>query len=76
MLWMGHKRIDATMLYVHIAEAHLGPLPEVVVQAQRGFDDPDKRVLAALGARRLVPRGSHVAAERVLGEESYLISLT
>jgi hypothetical protein len=39
MLWMGHKRIDETMLYVHFAEAHLGPLPEVMVQAQHGHDD-------------------------------------
>ncbi|TMQ02567.1 MAG: hypothetical protein E6J91_51250 [Deltaproteobacteria bacterium] len=23
MTWMGHKRIDETMLYVHFAEAHL-----------------------------------------------------
>lgn len=25
MLWMGHKRIDETMLYVHFAEAHMRP---------------------------------------------------
>jgi hypothetical protein len=23
MFWMGHKRIDETMLYVHFAEAHM-----------------------------------------------------
>jgi integrase len=33
MLWMGHKRIDETMLYVHFAEAHLRPLPEPVLGA-------------------------------------------
>jgi len=27
MLWMGHKRIDETMLYVHFAEAHLPATP-------------------------------------------------
>src|SRR3954447_24230062 len=61
MLWMGHKRIDETMLYVHFAEAHLRPLPEVILQAQRGYDDPDRRIIAMLGARRLVSRGSQVA---------------
>jgi len=73
MLWMGHKRIDETMIYVHFAEAHLRPLPEVIVQAQRGYDDPDRRVIAMLGARRLVPRGSHVAAKSGSSEESLLI---
>ena len=76
MLWMGHKRIDETMLYVHFAEAHMRPLPEAILQAQRDHDDPDRRILAMLGARQLVPRGSHVAADRVLREESTLISLS
>jgi hypothetical protein len=40
MLWMGHKRIDETMLYVHFAEAHLRPLPEPILSAQRGHEDP------------------------------------
>jgi len=40
LLWMGHKRIDETMLYVNFAQAHLQPLPEVIVQASRGHDDP------------------------------------
>ena len=66
-------RIDETMLYVHFAEAHLRPLPEAVLQAQRGHDDPDRRVIAMLGARRLVPRGSHVAADSGPSEESLLI---
>jgi hypothetical protein len=35
-----HKRIDETMLYVHFAEAHLRPLPEPILSAQRGHDDP------------------------------------
>jgi integrase len=76
MLWMGHKRIDETMLYVHFAEAHLRPLPEAILKAQRGHDDPDRRVIAMLGARRLVPRGSHVAAAGGLPEESSLISVS
>jgi hypothetical protein len=75
MLWTDHKRIDETMLYVHFAEAHLRPLPEVIVQAQRGHDDePDGRVIAMLGARRLVGRGSHVAAAGLSEEEVILFS--
>jgi hypothetical protein len=56
--WLGHKRIDETMLYVHVAEAHQRELPEIVREAARGIDDPDARVLAMMGAR-----GSHVAAK-------------
>ncbi len=55
--WMGHKRIDETMLYVHVAEAHARELPEIVRAAGEGIADADKRVIAMLGAR-----GSHVAA--------------
>ena len=51
MQWMGHKRIDETMLYVHFAEAHLRPLPSPVVEAGRGHDDPDEKIVAMLGAR-------------------------
>jgi len=56
--WMGHKRIDETMLYVHVAEAHHRELPEIVRVAAMSETDPDTRILRMLGAR-----GSHVAAE-------------
>jgi hypothetical protein len=56
--WLGHKRIDETMLYVHVAEAHHRELPEIVREAARGIDDPDARVLAMMGVC-----GSHVAAK-------------
>ncbi len=63
--WLGHKRIDETMLYVHVAEAHQRELPEIVREKSRGIDDPDKRVLAMLGARAAVElsevRGSGAA---------------
>ena len=49
--WMGHKRIDETMLYVHVAEAHARELPEAIREASLGTADPDARVLAMLGAR-------------------------
>jgi integrase len=55
--WLGHKRIDETMLYVHVAENHRRETPEAIVAAGRGETDPERRVLKMLGAR-----GSQVAA--------------
>ncbi len=55
--WLGHKRIDETMRYVHVVEAHPRELPKCVQVAAQGIGDPDRRVLAMLGAR-----GSVVAA--------------
>jgi integrase len=49
--WMGHKRIDETMLYVHVAEAHGRELPECIRDAALGEADPDVRVRKMLGAR-------------------------
>jgi len=46
MLWMGHKRIDETMLYVQFAEVHMRPLPEGIIAASRGYDDPDRRIIS------------------------------
>ena len=59
--WLGHKRIDETMLYVHVAEAHAREWPETVHDAAHGEIDPDKRIIAMLAARSR-SRGSHVAA--------------
>jgi len=63
--WMGHKRIDETMLYVHVAEAHARAIPEDIQRAARAESDPDRRVVAMLGAR-----GSHVAASASSNIES------
>jgi len=49
--WMGHKRIDETMLYIHVAEAHARDLPERVRTEGNAEPDPDRRVIAMLGAR-------------------------
>ncbi len=48
--WLGHKRIDETMLYVHVAEDHRSELPEAIVAAGRNESDPDRRILCMLGA--------------------------
>ena len=53
------------MLYVHVAEAHAREWPEPVQKAASRETDPDKRILAMLGAR-----GSHVAASGTGANES------
>jgi hypothetical protein len=54
-------------LYVHVAESHAREWPEPVQEAASRELDPDKRILAMLGAR---VRGSHVAANSVAPTES------
>jgi integrase len=66
MAWLGHKRIEETMRYVHVAQDHLREVPRVVLEAGAPVLDPDRRVLAMLGARHQVPwqnRGKENAAE-------------
>ena len=48
---MGHKRIDETMIYVHLAENHRRDIPEPCSAAALSEADPDRRVLAMLSAR-------------------------
>ena len=67
--WMGHKRIDETMIYVHVAGAHRRELPEVVRIAGEGVTDPEVRILRMLSAR-----GSYVAAEEASENKKAAIS--
>src|SRR5262249_11715998 len=59
MGWMGHKRIDETMLYVNVANAHMRPTPPEILAATAHLTDPNARVLAMLGLR-----GKSVAREK------------
>ena len=45
MTWMGHKRIDETMRYVHVASAHMRDLPKELLDAASASSehDPDRR---------------------------------
>ena len=52
MTWMGHKRIEETMRYVHVAESHRRELPPELLAATEGEFDPDRRILKLLGGRR------------------------
>jgi hypothetical protein len=66
--WMGQKRIEETMLYVHVADNHCREIPEGILAAGVGEGDPDARIIKLLGAR-----GSHVAAAPGYVEERPVI---
>jgi hypothetical protein len=55
MAWLGHKRIDETMLYVHVASAHQRELLRALVEAAAGETDPDRTVLRMLSASKTIP---------------------
>ncbi len=61
--WLGHKSMDMTQRYVHVAEAHAREQPAEVLAAGQGEADPDRRVLRMLAARaNVVPTGAREAA--------------
>lgn len=62
--WLGHKAMEETMRYVHVAEHHHREIPELVRRAGGEEGDLTKRVLAMLGERAAVEfRGTSVAQE-------------
>ncbi|MBS1124693.1 MAG: int, partial [Deltaproteobacteria bacterium] len=61
MEWMGHKRIDETMGYVHIAERHR-TIPAELVAAGMNEVDPTARILAMLGAHGGPKLGPNLAS--------------
>jgi integrase len=66
--WLGHKRIDETMIYVHVAESHRRDIPESVLAAAAGEVDPDRRILKMLGGR-----GSTMVANTASAEQTATI---
>ena len=54
MAWLGHKSIDQTMRYVHVAEDHRRPIPPECLEAGTGEADPDLRIIRMLGAREKI----------------------
>jgi hypothetical protein len=62
---MGHKRIDETMIYVHVAETHRREIPEPILEAGKAERDPDRRILAMLSAR-----GANVAQNKTGEDQS------
>jgi integrase len=66
--WMGHKRIDETMLYVHVAKDHRRDLPPEVIAAGANEADPDRRILFMLGVR-----GTNVPWLRAVGDQTPVV---
>ncbi len=67
---MGHKRIDETMIYVHVAETHRREVPEPVLEAGNAERDPDRRILAMLSARgAFAPQGGRHDREACAHEQ-------
>jgi hypothetical protein len=62
MSWMGHKLINETHRYVHVADAHMRALPPAI-QAATTEPHADRRILKMLGARMLTPVGWGVLTE-------------
>lgn len=58
MSWMGHKRIEETMRYVHLASHHWRPLPQRIVEAGEGEIDPARKVIKMLSARAWQKHGT------------------
>ena len=75
--WMGHKRIEETMIYVSYANAHKTPIPASVLGAGARELDPDRRILAMLGARSAAASslGSVNVAETAAGESENRVEL-
>ena len=69
MRWMGHKRIDETMLYVNLASAHVRAVPQAIIAAGANVTDPDGRIIAMLGER-----GNVVATTEEGGEVQRTVS--
>jgi hypothetical protein len=64
--WMGHKSMEETMRYVHVAEHHHRQVPDAIIRAGQGEMDVGKRVIAMLGARgAVIPNGDMAATAGV-----------
>jgi integrase len=73
MTWLGHKRIDETMRYVHVADSHRREIPPEVLAAATGEIDPDRRILKMLGSRAAVnPRHADGAEAQTQNDKCIL----
>lgn len=64
--WMGHKAMEETMRYVHVAENRQREIPESITRAASAEIDPTKRVLMSLTARADGLFGTGVAQNDLL----------
>lgn len=65
MRWMGHKRMEETLIYIEFARDHVREIPPEILSIGAIESDPDRRIIAMLGGRC-----SRVAAMSDRKEES------
>jgi len=63
--WMGHRRMEETLLYVHVAGEHHRPTPAELLHAAAREPDPDRRVMIMLGARSALRQQAPVVLETI-----------
>ncbi len=74
--WLGHKAMEETMRYVHVARHHRREVPAVISRAADGARDEEGKVLATLSARGEVEwRGNQVPTTITEAEEPKPIPL-
>jgi integrase len=73
-VWLGHKSLQQTQQYTHLAENHRLEMPEHITRAGESEPDLTKRVLAQLSARA-AGRCISVASQEGSKEEVKLNSL-
>jgi site-specific recombinase XerD len=62
--WMGHKRIDETMLYVHVAANHVREVPAVIEAVGAETRNGDLRILRMLGWRGNLTASTSVVEQK------------
>src|SRR5262249_31243854 len=68
MTWLGHKHIEETMRYVHVADSHRRGLPRAHLAAAEGEFDPDRRITTMGGRAELrLPDGNTKEGQRSAG---------
>ena len=74
MAWLGHKSIEQTMRYVHVAEDHRRPIPPECLEAGDGEADPDLRIIKMLGARKGIDwkESGQQAGQKLAGFGQYM----
>lgn len=53
--WLGHSTLNMTLRYVHFAESHQWPIADEILVAGAELLQPERRLVAQLGARPVVP---------------------
>lgn len=67
MTWLGHKDLQQTMRYVHVATNHMRTIPKEVLQAGDREINPDQKIIKMLGARATAAWQQQASSKEVTG---------